>query len=103
MGHVPSYLLPKGMQVAKLEKRKKKRSKRGGNAAAGRNTSEDPLQNLEGGEEKKGGTEDAQVFLDTSDGTGRSSSGRKEWQRMHKKGKFSKRYVGSKQDRGKHS
>ena len=115
MGHVPNYLLPKGMQVAKMEKRKKKRTKRGGTGkgGAGRNTGDDPLQVEGGGEEDEGSSgektkgkreaDEDHVFLDQADGTGRSTSGRKAWQQQHKKGKFSKRYTKSKQERGNHS
>ena len=80
LGHVPKYLVPEGMRV---EGQGKRRKRKGG--SAGRNTADDPLQNL-------GKEEESRTFLDAGDGTGKSTSGRKSWQERHGKGKFSKRY-----------
>lgn len=113
--HVPKYLLPRGMQVANLNRRKKKRvSKRGRNGE--RRSDNDPLQNFDGdanldgveGDEEdplaefmddgesspmkkqKTNTEyETKVFTSTRDGTGQSTSGRTNWKEKHKKGKFS--------------
>jgi hypothetical protein len=112
--HVPKYMLPRGMQVADLNrKRKRKRNK---NRRDGRRRMDnDPLQtydgevNLdsvegEGGEgdefadffdegegesEKKGENTVEKVLFNTRDGTGRSTSGRSAWKEKHRKGKFS--------------
>jgi ATP-dependent RNA helicase DDX56/DBP9 len=118
--HVPKYLLPRGMQVANLNrKRKKNRNnpKKGTNGE--RRTDNDPLRSFDGevtldgvkeGEEdpfaefmddgegdgdgedgaKKQKTEgEKRVFTNTTDGTGKSTSGRNVWKEKHKKGKFS--------------
>lgn len=111
--HVPKYLLPRGMQVANLNRRKKKKvNKRGRNGE--RRSDNDPLQNFdgevtldgvegcdddphadfmdEGGGGKKSKTEstiEPKVYTSTSDGTGQSTAGRTAWKEKHKKGKFS--------------
>jgi ATP-dependent RNA helicase DDX56/DBP9 len=119
--HVPKYLLPRGMQVANLNrKRKKNRNKKG--TGGERRSDNDPLRSFdgevtldgvkEGGEEdpfaefmddgegegegegedgaKKQKTEaERRVFTNTTDGTGKSTSGRNVWKEKHKKGKFS--------------
>jgi hypothetical protein len=101
------------MQVAKLNKKRKKRKAR----VHGRREDNDPLKafdgagdvNLEGveGEEddelaeffENGDDEQAnkkqktgeynKVFTSTKDGTGKSTAGRNAWKERHKKGKFS--------------
>jgi ATP-dependent RNA helicase DDX56/DBP9 len=114
--HVPKYLLPKGMQVANLNKKRKKRKA----SSASQRASKDPLQSFEGGgvnlegvavveeghEEdelddtmegmndapsKKARTdgEQSRVFTNTHDGTGTSTAGRNAWKERHRKGKFS--------------
>jgi ATP-dependent RNA helicase DDX56/DBP9 len=114
--HVPKYLLPRGMQVANLNrKRKKNRNKKG--TGGERRSDNDPLRSFDGevtldgvkeGEEdpfaefmddgedegeggaKKQKTDTASKMLsNTTDGTGRSTSGRNAWKEKHKKGKFS--------------
>ena len=95
LSHVPNYLLPVGMQVVKKMKRSKRRSRnRGGDG--GRNTTSDPLQNFGESDAKKPKTssEESRVFLDTGDGTGRSTSGRQRWKEKRGKGKFSKKSKG---------
>jgi ATP-dependent RNA helicase DDX56/DBP9 len=115
--HVPKYLLPRGMQAANLNKKRKKRkvkSRTGGE----RRTDNDPLQSFQGGAsldgvqgededdpltaefmdsddddedsaQKKKQKKESQVFANTKDGTGHSTSGRSEWKEKHRKGKFS--------------
>jgi ATP-dependent RNA helicase DDX56/DBP9 len=114
--HVPKYLLPKGMQVANLNKKRKKRKK----PSTFQRASKDPLQSFEGGgvnlegvavvEEghdedelddttegmndapsKRARTdgEESRVFTNTHDGTGTSTAGRNAWKERHRKGKFS--------------
>ena len=114
--HVPKYLLPRGMQVANLNrKRKKKKVKK--RTGGERRSDNDPLQSFEGdvtldgveGEEEEDpltaefmdsdGDEDqvpnkkqkteSQVFVNTRDGTGRSTAGRNLWKEKHRKGRFS--------------
>jgi hypothetical protein len=121
--HVPKYLLPRGMQVANLNRKRKKarnNPKKGTNGE--RRTDNDPLRSFDGevnldgvkeGEEdpfaefmddgdgddgdgegedgaKKQKTEkEKRVFTNTTDGTGKSTSGRNVWKEKHKKGKFS--------------
>lgn len=98
--HVPKYMLPRGMQVAELHKRRKKRKIRGASNGA-RRTDNDPLQNFndtpgnvdeffdDGDAKKKKVEEEPKVFTSTKDGTGKSTSGRTAWKEKHKKGKFS--------------
>jgi ATP-dependent RNA helicase DDX56/DBP9 len=115
--HVPKYLLPRGMQVADLNRKRKRRKARKGNTVH-RSSDKDPLQsfndadvNLEGlggdddqamelpdfsqgdGEKdaKKQKVDDAEkkVFTSTRDGTGRSTAGRNAWKERHRKGSFS--------------
>lgn len=109
--HVPKYLLPKGMQVANLN-RKRKRKKR--NKFNDR-ISKDPLQSFEADvnlEDVAGVDEDdhvdgeddeamemndssskkdsePRVFANTQDGTGKSTAGRNAWKERHRKGKYS--------------
>jgi ATP-dependent RNA helicase DDX56/DBP9 len=118
--HVPKYLLPRGMQVANLNRKRKKNRNNKKGTGGERRLDNDPLRsfdgavNLEGvkeGEEgddpfaefmddgeddgddsgaKKQKTEsEKQVYTNTTDGTGKSSSGRNAWKEKHKKGKFS--------------
>ena len=102
--HVPKYLLPRGMQVAKMNrKRKKKKVRQVGKA------SKDPLQTFEAPEgeeededdpyaefmeddtEEQPETKKPKLFANTHDGTGKSTSGRQAWKEKHKKGAFSNR------------
>lgn len=113
--HVPKYMLPRGMQVAEMNKRKKRRRARSSNRSASRRTDNDPLQSYEGGDvtldgvagdaddgvvggDTNTGTSEqdakkAKVFVDSADGTGRSSSGRNQWKQRHGRGKFSRRFA----------
>ena len=107
-------MLPRGMQVAELNKRKKKRRRgRSSNRSASRRTDNDPLQTYEYGDVTLDGVavdadddaaeEDAntpepadkktKVFMDSADGTGRSTSGRNQWKKKHGRGKFSRRFA----------
>lgn len=113
--HVPKYMLPRGMQVADLNKRRKRKriSVRGRDGA--RRTDNDPLQSYSGekgdlegtvDEEESGGFEEffeeggdagapkavkaeAKVFSNTRDGAGKSTAGRNAWKEKHNRGKFS--------------
>lgn len=109
-------MLPRGMQVADLNRKRKRRrnkNKRDGR----RRTDNDPLQTYDGdvnldsmegdgeaegdefseffdedngeGEKKKAQEPSEKVLFNTRDGTGRSTSGRSAWKEKHKKGKFS--------------
>lgn len=108
--HVPNYLLPKGMHVANLN-RKRKRKKR----KLQDRSSKDPLKsfeadvNLDGvagieddeedegdealamndGRSSKPIQSETRVFANTHDGTGKSTAGRMAWKERHRKGKFS--------------
>ena len=117
--HVPKYLLPRGMQAANLNrKRKKRKVKR--RSGGERRSDNDPLQSFDGDatldgvdgqdeedplvaeflndddveedaspkKRQKTGA-DGQIFTNTRDGTGRSTSGRTAWKEKHRKGKFS--------------
>eukprot|EP00980_Cylindrotheca_fusiformis_P011661 scaffold2751_cov131-Cylindrotheca_fusiformis.AAC.28 len=113
--HVPKYLLPRGMQVANLNKKRKRRKK---NNHGQRRSDNDPLQNFNAdtnlsGLQTEGTTEDfdedmpdfgtseepgtkkqkkegePKIFTSTKDGTGKSASGRNAWKEKHRKGKFS--------------
>jgi ATP-dependent RNA helicase DDX56/DBP9 len=114
--HVPKYLLPRGMQVANLNRKRKKRRNKNGTGGA-RRSDNDPLQafdgaaNLDGvedsekdpfaefmddGEEagnpsKKQKTEEGErkMVLNTKDGTGKTTSGRNAWKEKHKKSQYS--------------
>jgi ATP-dependent RNA helicase DDX56/DBP9 len=116
--HVPKYLLPRGMQVANLN-RKRKRKKKGKNLPEQQRRSDnDPLQNfnadanlngLQGNtatdfeegmpdfsavdeeqEAKKQKKEgETKMLTSTKDGTGKSSAGRNAWKEKHRKGQFS--------------
>ncbi len=110
--HIPKYLLPRGMQVANLNRKRKRRKARGkGNQ---RRSAKDPLQSfdgdvnldgLEGGDDDYDmvdfGEEDdnkkqkleteKKTLLSTRDGTGKSTAGRNAWKEKHRKGKFSKK------------
>jgi len=109
-------MLPRGMQVADLNrKRKRKRNK---NRRDGRRrTDNDPLQTYDGsdvnldsveggggedeefaeffddgegeGRKKSADNPEEKVLFNTRDGTGRSTSGRSAWKEKHRKGKFS--------------
>ena len=104
------------MQVAELNKKKRRRRNKRGTGGL-RRSDNDPLQNFEGvdidlegladnddndmdmpdfdqseeRESKKQKTEasSAKVFANTSDGTGKSTAGRNAWKEKHRKGKFS--------------
>ena len=112
--HIPKYLLPRGMQVANLNRKRKRRKNRKGNQ---RRLTKDPLKSfndgdvnldgIEGGDdndmvdfdediehdEKKRRREetDKKTILNTRDGTGKSTAGRNAWKEKHRKGKFSKK------------
>ncbi len=108
--NVPKYLLPRGMQVAQTKKRK--RRKRKGNRDGSRRMDNDPLQSYDGdavnldgvaeeqteeidqGEDEEDAFDDPIASDDDDDGEGhgRSTAGRREWQKKRGKGKFSKRY-----------
>ena len=81
--HVPGYLVPEGMKV---HNRPKKRRRRGGGGTGERNTDNDALAAASQGAGEK------RIFLNSQDGTGKSTSGRKAWKMARGKGKFSKRY-----------
>ena len=117
--HVPKYLLPRGMQVAKLNKKRKKKKAR----IHGRREDNDPLRAFDGamgdagsarqdGEDDdlagffdddvgddddnavsrkraKGEETESKLYASTQDGTGKSTAGRQQWKERHKKGKFS--------------
>jgi len=117
--HVPKYLLPQGMQVANMNrKRKKRRNKR--STGGERRSDNDPLRafdgdvNLEGVEDatgddefseflddgdmddkessskkQKSSSEENKIFTHTGDRTGHSTAGRNAWKEKHRKGKFS--------------
>jgi ATP-dependent RNA helicase DDX56/DBP9 len=102
LSHVPKYLLPRGMQVADLHKRRRKKRVRLGGGE--RRTDNDPLQAFDAPETvddmmleddkkqvaAKPATEaDRKIYANAQDGTGKSTSGRKAWQAKHKVGKFS--------------
>mmetsp|Transcript_15919 Transcript_15919/g.36710 ORF Transcript_15919/g.36710 Transcript_15919/m.36710 type:complete len:679 (-) Transcript_15919:287-2323(-) len=110
--HIPKYLLPRGMQVADLNRKRKRKKTRGEKM---RRSTKDPLQsfsdgdvNLDGldgddmdlvdfgedeGTEKKQKREDpvSKTLMHTRDGTGKSTAGRNAWKEKHRKGKFSKK------------
>lgn len=115
--HIPKYLLPRGMHVADLNRKRKRRKNRKGNNVH-RRSDNDPLQSFngaddvnldglgeddedmelpdfsQGGDErtsKKQKVDDAEkkIFTSTKDGTGKSSAGRTAWKERHRKGKFS--------------
>lgn len=117
--HVPKYLLPRGMQVANLNRKRKKNRNNKKGTGGERRLDNDPLRSFDGevtldgvkeGEEdpfaefmddgegdgdgedgakkQKTGAE-KRVFTNTTDGTGKSTSGRNVWKEKHKKGKFS--------------
>lgn len=114
--HVPKYLLPRGMQVANLNRKKRKKRSKMTTGGASR-ADNDPLRafddqvDMEGvamdeddfdelmddGEEEEAGRsnkkqkiddEDRKVFSNTKDGTGYSTAGRQAWKEKHRKGKF---------------
>ena len=115
--HVPKYLLPKGMQVADLHKKRKRKKKK---MLPSDRASKDPLQSFqadvnldgvagadedenddyedeavgmndedEGPASKRPKLTETRVFANTRDGTGKSTSGRNAWKERHRKGKFS--------------
>jgi hypothetical protein len=116
--HVPKYLLPRGMQVADLN-RKRKRRKTRKSAILQRRLEKDPLHsfqdggiNLDGLEgddthdisredmpvfgpendakrQKRDDPIEKKIFANTRDGTGKSTAGRNNWKEKHRKGKFS--------------
>ena len=102
--NVPSYLLPRGMHVVDLHK-KKKRKKTRSTAPKGQKIASDPLKTFDGSTDLDGVAveeeEDAfaetepvksksknavvsKLYIDTSE-TGISSSGRRAWKERHKK------------------
>ena len=108
--HVPKYLLPKGMQVANLNKKRKRKK----HSKLNDRISKDPLQsfqadvNLDGvagadedddgeGEEdeamemndSRNKSSESRVSANTQDGTGKSTAGRNAWKERHRKGKYS--------------
>jgi len=112
--HVPKYLLPRGMHVVSIKRRRKRKFKSGGGV---RRTDNDPLQSFDGdvqlddigggdGDQNDSSFQDPMVdenesepkptkqkvqdkmLLSTSE-TGSSTSGRKSWKEKHSKGKFS--------------
>ncbi|GMH77229.1 hypothetical protein TL16_g07339 [Triparma laevis f. inornata] len=88
--NVPNYLIPKGMKVHKQSKKRRRRN----NGGSGEKGSNDPLTNF--GEKKEGEEGEKRIFLNSDDGTGKSTSGRKAWKMARGKGKFSKRYDATK-------
>lgn len=117
LSHVPKYLLPRGMQVASVSKKRKKRRVKG--SCDGQvSSSKDPLQSFTGDatldgvegddeedpltaefmddgmdeddrENKKTKQEEPKIFANTRDGTGHSTARRQAWKRKHSKGAFS--------------
>ena len=105
--HIPKYMLPRGMQVAELHKRRKKRKIRSATSNGERRTDNDPLQNFDdtpdaegafdeffndgdtAGKKKPNPEVEEKIYSSTKDGLGRSTSGRTAWKEQHKKGKFS--------------
>lgn len=114
--HVPKYLLPRGMQVAKMRKRKNKKKTR----VHGRREDNDPLRSFDGvgdvdledvagkdedqddleaffddggaadsNKKQKTDEKESKIFTSTRDGTGKSTAGRNQWKERHKKGTFS--------------
>jgi hypothetical protein len=106
-------LLPRGMQVADLNRKRKRRRNKGGTGGLSRSDN-DPLQTFDGGDvdleglagddeeempdfsqgedaSKRQKTDDAEkkVFANTKDGVGKSTAGRTAWKEKHKKGQFS--------------
>ena len=115
--HVPKYLLPKGMQVASLNKKRKRKKIRVATEGMKRSDN-DPLQGFDGNVDLNrvkgdGGGDNGddpfaefmdeggdcgpdnkrqkmdRLYNNTRDGTGRSTSGRNAWKEKHKKGAFS--------------
>lgn len=108
--HVPKYLLPRGMQAANLNKKRKKKKvmKRISNdplrsfqgdvtldGVDGQDEGEDPLTAefmADDGDDEPGSKkqkEESQIFANTRDGTGKSTAGRTAWKKKHGKGQFS--------------
>ena len=105
--HIPKYMLPRGMQVAELHKRRKKRKIRSATSNGQRRTDNDPLQNFDDTPDAEGAFDDffddgetagtkkpkseaeEKIYSSTKDGLGKSTSGRTAWKEQHKKGKFS--------------
>jgi ATP-dependent RNA helicase DDX56/DBP9 len=113
--HVPNYLLPRGMSVANLNKKRKRHKKNSTGGA--RRTDNDPLHAFDGdtnlgtGDEGDGDgvfaefmegddqgerpskvpkiVAEEKIFTSTKDGTGLSTAGRNAWKEKHRKGKFS--------------
>ena len=101
--HVPKYLLPRGMQVADLNRKRKRRKNR--NSKQSR-SDKDPLQSFSDGDVNLDGLggdddDDTSEMPDFSQGEekktytsneiGEGSSGRNAWKEKHRKGKFSKK------------
>ena len=82
------------LRSSQVHSRPKKRRRRGGGGTGERNTESDPLAAASKGAGEK------RIFLNSQDGTGRSTSGRKAWKMARGKGKYSKRYDATKH-RGK--
>lgn len=116
--NVPSYMLPRGMQVAQTNRKKRRRNHTAGGRGGrgGNNKTDDPLQgNLTSGDDDAVGRAgedgffgeeqddsnnvkgkpvapvDDRVFMNTKDGTGKGTSGRQAWKMKHKKGRYNKR------------
>ena len=120
MGHVPKYLLPQGMQVAKLRKKKRKNVRKKVDRAS--MDAKDPLKSFDnaiGSSEGDGGEgddpfaefmedeeeenaesskkqkvdKDPRIYANTKQG--RSTAGRNKWKQRHKKGEFSMKHKSS--------
>lgn len=117
--HVPKYLLPRGMAVADLNRKRKRKKNRTKGTGGQRRSDNDPLQSFNDGDVNLDGLEDddeedmpdfsqgdaekpakkkqkmddteRKIFANTKDGTGMSTSGRNAWKERHRKGKFGKR------------
>jgi hypothetical protein len=114
---VPKYLLPRGMHVADMNRKRKRRRGRKGNDGLKRSDN-DPLQNFDGGDVNldgvAGGDDDDEEMPDFSpagdqdakrqkadeggekklfstslSGAGTSTAGRQAWKEKHRKGQFS--------------
>lgn len=111
--HIPKYLLPRGMHVVNLNRKRKRRK---GKNDSQRRLVKDPLQSFDDGgvnlddlggddsdicdferntngneKRQKQGENKRQTLLNTRDGTGQSTAGRNAWKERHRKGKFSKK------------
>jgi hypothetical protein len=111
---VPKYLLPRGMQVADMNRKRKRRRGRKGNDGLKRSDN-DPLQNFDGGDvnldgvagdddedmpdfspagdqdakRQKGAEGEKKLYATSVAGAGKSTAGRQAWKEKHRKGAFS--------------